>query len=166
MLIPLLLLESTALCFILLLYCVVGIANGAGKFTVFYEKDVQNRAIELGYTTKAKIRMQTVISILVLYLPCFTLVPFMVCFINGAATFGDIFLQSLVILYILGLFDRFFIDWYWVERTKAWLIPETEDLMPYISKKMKVVKWLSTIAGFALIAFIIAIMMSNVIYSA
>ena len=35
---------------------------------------------------------------------------------------------------IEGLFDRFFIDWFWVGKTKAWLIPGTEDLMPYIPK--------------------------------
>lgn len=59
----------------------------------------------------------------------------------------------------MGLFDRLFIDWYWVERTKAWFIPGTEFLMPYIPKKMKVVKWLSTIIGFAIIALILALIM-------
>ena len=37
----LILLESIMLCFILLLSCVIGIANGPERFTVFYEKDVQ-----------------------------------------------------------------------------------------------------------------------------
>ncbi len=157
----LILLEGIVLCFILLIFCVIGISNGPEKFTVFYEKDVQDRAIELGYTTKAQIKKQTIISIIVLYLPCFTLVPLMVCSINGAKEFGEIFFQSLSILYIMGLFDRFFIDWYWVEHTKAWNIPNTEDLKPYIPKKMKIVKWSSTIAGFAIIALIIAIVMSK-----
>lgn len=62
------------LCFILLIFCVIGIANGPEKFTVFYEKYVQDKAIELGYTTKKEIKKQTIISIIVLYLPCFTLV--------------------------------------------------------------------------------------------
>ena len=34
------------------------------------------------------------------------------------------------ILLIVGVFDRLYIDWYWVGRTKAWIIPGTEDLMP------------------------------------
>ena len=76
--------EGIVMCFILLIFCVIGIANGPERFTVFYEKDVQNRAIELGYTTKKEIKKQTIISIIVLYLPCFVLVPFMVCYINGA----------------------------------------------------------------------------------
>lgn len=155
--------EGIALCFILLIFCVIGISNGPEKFTVFYEKDVQDRAIELGYTTKEQIKKQTVISVIVLYLPCFTLVPLMVCSINGAKEFGEIFIQSLLILYIMGLFDRLFIDWYWVEHTKAWNIPNTEDLKPYIPKKMKIVKWIGTIVGFAIISLIIAIVMSKLL---
>lgn len=157
----LIIIEGIVLCFILLIFCVIGIANGPEKFTVFYEKDVQERAIKLGYTTKEIIKKQTIISFLVLYLPCFTLVPYMVCYINGATEFYDIFIQSLLILYIMGLFDRFFIDWYWVEHTKSWYIPKTEDLMPYIPKKMKIVKWFGTIVGFAIISLIIGIVMSN-----
>ncbi len=157
----LIIIEGIALCFILLIFCVIGISNGPEKFTVFYEKDVQDRAIELGYTTKEQIKKQTIISVLVLYLPCFTLVPLMVCSINGAKEFGEIFIQSLSILYIMGLFDRFFIDWYWVEHTKAWNIPNTEDLKPYIPKKIKIVKWVGTIVGFAIISLIIAIVMSK-----
>ena len=159
----LILMEGIVLCFILLIFLVIGIANGPEKFTVFYEKDVQDKAIKLGYTTKKEIKKQTIISIIVLYLPCFILVPYMVCYINGANTFNEIFLQSLLIMYIMGLFDRFFVDWYWVERTKAWDIPNTENLKPYIPKKMKLVKWLGTIIGFAIIALIIALVMSNVI---
>ncbi len=159
----LILLEGIALCFILLIFCVIGIANGPEKFTVFYEKDVQEKAIELGYTTEKQIKKQTIISIIVLYLPCFILVPYMVCYINGAKEFSEIFIQSLLIMYIMGLFDRFFVDWYWVEHTKAWDIPNTEDLKPYIPKKMKMFKWFGTIVGFALIALIIAFIMSNII---
>lgn len=57
----------------------------------------------------------------------------------------------------MGLFDRFFIDWYWVEHTKAWNIPNTEDLKPYIPKKMKIVKWVGTIVGFGIISLLVAI---------
>ena len=91
------------------------------------------------------------------------LVPIMVCYINGAKEFSDIFIESLLILYIMGVFDRFFIDWYWVEHTKAWFIPRTENLMPYIPKKKKILKWLGTIVGFALISLIIAVSMNLII---
>ena len=156
----LILMEGIVLCFILLIFCVIGIANGPEKFTVFYEKDVQ---ISTFVYNEACIKKQTIISIIVLYLPCFVLVPLMVCYINGAKEFSQIFIQSLLIMYIMGLFDRFFVDWYWVEHTKAWDIPDTEELKPYIPKKMKIFKWLGTIVGFAIIALIIALVMSNIV---
>lgn len=42
----LILIEGIVLCFILLIFCVVGIANGPEKLTMFYEKDVQDKAIK------------------------------------------------------------------------------------------------------------------------
>lgn len=52
----LILMEGIVLCFILLMFCVIGIANGPEKFTVFYEKNVQEKAIKLGYTTQKEIK--------------------------------------------------------------------------------------------------------------
>ena len=85
----------------------------------------------------------------------------MVYYINGAKEFAEIFIQSLLIMYIMGIFDRLFIDWYWVEYTKAWNIPNTEELKPYIPKRMKIIKWLGTIIGFAIISLIIALVITK-----
>ena len=61
-----------------------------------------------------------------------------------------------IVLLISGLFDRLFIDGYWVGRTKAWVIPGTEDLMPYIYGKTLIKKWVGTLVGFPALAAIIA----------
>ena len=42
--------------------------------------------------------------------------------VNGVTDFTGGFIQMTIILVIMGLFDKFFIDWYWVGRTKAWII--------------------------------------------
>ena len=68
--------------------------------------------------------------------------------INGATGFCNGFLQMLGILMISGLFDRIFIDWWWVRRTKAWVIPGTEDLRLYIYGKTLIKKWVGTLIGF------------------
>ena len=58
------------------------------------------------------------------------------------------------------VFDRFFIDSYWVGHTKAWSIPGTEDLKQYIPKRTLINKWLIVIAGNPLIAaFLAGVMM-------
>ena len=152
----LVLLEGLVMCLILLLTCVLLIANGPVGGVVFYEPDVQQRVVALGMTTRERIRRRTAVASAALFLPIFVLVPPMVCCINGATAFWDIFWQSTAILWIMGLFDRLFIDWYWVEHTKAWIIPGTEDLMPYIPVKTKIVKWTFTLVGFPVIAAMIA----------
>lgn len=145
-------LEGLAMCFILLIICVIGIANGPVGLVVFYEKDVQDRVVELGLTTKDRIKRNTIISSAALFVPVLFLVPAMVYFINGARGFLNIFWQISTILWIMGLFDRIFIDWYWVGHTKTWLIPGTEDLMPYIQKKTLIGKWMGTIIGYPILA--------------
>ncbi len=152
----LIILEGLVMCLFLLLFCVIGIANGPVGLVVLYEQDVQTRVVELGLTTKEKIKKSFLISSIALFGPQFVLVPLMVYGINGAVGFWDGFWQMTAILVIQGLFDRFFIDWYWVGRTKAWEIPGTEDLKPYIPGKVMLGKWLGTLVLNPLIAAFLA----------
>lgn len=158
----LILMEGMVMCFLLLLTCVIGIANGPVGLVVLYENDVQDRVVELGYTTKEKIKKSLIVSSIALFAPVLFLVPFMVYYINGAIGFWSGFGQMTIILWIMGLFDRIFIDWYWVGHTNAWVIPKTEDLQPYIPTRVVIRKWLFTIIGFPLIAAIIAGIMTLV----
>ncbi len=144
------------MCFLLLLVCVIGIANGPVGLVVLYEKDVQDRVVELGLTTKAKLKKTLIITSLALFIPELVLVPIMVYCLNGAVGFWDAFLQMTAIIWIQGLFDRLFIDWYWVGHTKAWEIVGTEDLKPYIPPKVIIRKWLSTLVAFPLLMALIA----------
>jgi hypothetical protein len=146
--------EGIVMCFVLLIVCVVGISNGPVDMVLLYEDDVQRRAVELGLTTPQTIRKNFILCSLALFVPMFVLPPLMVYGINGATGFWDGFWQMTVILWIQGLFDRFFIDWYWVGHTKAWEIPGTEDLKPYIPTKVLIRKWVSTILLNPLIAAI------------
>ena len=152
----LLFIEGIVMCFVLLMVCVIGTANGPVGLVVFYEDDVQQRVVELGLTTKEKIKKTMLITCVALYAPVLILTPLMVYGINGAVGFWEGFWQMSVILWIMGIFDRFFIDWYWVEKTKAWIIPGTEDLMPYIPKKVLIRKWVGSLVGFPMIAAMIA----------
>lgn len=152
----LLLLEGITMCFWLLLICVVLIKDGAVGGVVFYEDDVKQRVVELGLITEEEIRKRSLVSSLALFAPVLFLVPWLVYHVNGASGFPDAFRQMTMIYLIMNLFDRIFIDWYWVGRTKAWIIPGTEDLMPYIPRKALIRKWLGTCIGFPLLAVIIA----------
>ena len=137
-----LIIEGIVMCFILLIICVVGIANGP--------------VVELGMTTREKIKRISILTMIALFVPMIVLVPLMVYGINGARGFWNGFWQMLVILMISGLFDRIFIDWWWVGHTKAWIIPGTEDLRPYIYGKTLVKKWVGTLVGFPILAAVLA----------
>ena len=156
----LIIIEGLAMCFILLLVCVVGIANGPVGSVYFYEPEVQERVVQLGLTTKAKIRRRYAVAGVCLFVPILVFVPAMVYFINGARGFQELFWQITAVLMIPGLFDRIFIDWYWVGKTQAWLIPGTEDLKPYVPMKTMLGKWIGTLVGYPLIAALAAGLLS------
>ena len=144
--------EGIGACFIILLVCVIGIANGAVGLVHMYEKDVRDRAIELELTTEKKIKRNAALFKLVGMLSLLVYVLVSVYAVNGVRNFLDGFWQISVIMLMEGIFDRLFIDWYWVGKTKAWDIPGTEDLKPYIYGKSLVVKWIVTLVGYPLIA--------------
>ena len=152
----LILMEGVVMCFVLLLTCVIGMADGPVGLVVLYEQDVQDRVVELGYTTKARIRRNFILACIALFVPSLVLPPLMVYGVNGASGFWNPFWQMTIIQWISGLFDRFFIDWYWVGHTKAWLIPGTEDLMPYIPGRVIARKWLGTIFVYPVLSAIMA----------
>ena len=69
----LIIIEGIVMCFVLLTVCTVGIANGPVGLVLLYEEDVQERVVELGLTTKEKIRKNFIISSIALFLPLFVL---------------------------------------------------------------------------------------------
>ena len=152
----LVILEGLVLAFWLLLVCVVCVASGPAAMVSFYEKDVQRRVVDLGLATEESVKKAGTLSMLAVFLPQLTVVPALVWLYNGVNGFWDGFLQLAGIYLIAGLFDRLFIDEWWVCRTKVWIIPGTEDLMPYIPRSIKIKKWIGTIVGFTLLAAVIA----------
>ena len=96
------------------------------------------------------------ISGIALFVPMIIIVPIMVYYINGASDFWSAFWQMTAIFMIGNVFDRLFIDEFWVGHTKAWFIPRTEDLMPYIPVKVKIKKWIGNLIMFPLLSALIA----------
>ncbi|SNU08054.1 hypothetical protein SAMN06297422_11482 [Lachnospiraceae bacterium] len=148
--------EGLILSFWLLLICVVGIANGPVGLVVFYEQDVKDKVVELGLTTTEKIKRISTISSLALFIPQLTVIPVIVYFYNGVNGFWNGFLQLLGIYMIANLFDRLFIDEWWVGQTKSWIIPGTEDLRPYIPTKTKLVKWVGSCIGYSILSAVLS----------
>ena len=155
-----LVLEGIVGCFIVLICLVIGIANGPVNLVSLYEKEVQDRVVELGLITKEKISRNALYFMLFGMLPFFMFILYAVYGINGTRGFMNGFKEICVLLLMEGLFDRLFIDYWWVGKTEAWIIEGTEDLMPYIYGKTLIAKWLSTLVGYPLMALILSYVMS------
>ena len=155
--------EGLGLGVLLYLICAVGIRNGAIGMVHLYDQKVQERVVGLGLTTAGQIRKRG-IWFRSLCLPGY-LIYVLICVygINGARGFLPGFWQGFVILSIMNLIDRFLIDEYWVGHTKAWIIPGTEDLRPYIAAKDKKKKWIMGTVGMAILAAILSGIMALIL---
>ena len=155
--------EGLGLGFLLYLICAIGIRNGAVGMVHLYDRTVQERVAALGLTTAEKIRKRSILF-KSLCLPGYLIYVLLCVYgVNGARGFLPGFWQGFVILSIMNLIDRFLIDDYWVGHTKAWIIPGTEDLRPYITAKDKKQKWIMGTADMACIAAILAGVMAMIL---
>ena len=153
-------LEGLGLGALLILVCALGIRKGAVGMVHLYSPEVQQRCVKLGLTTNERIRRNALIFKAVCVPGYIAYVLVCVYAVNGARGFLAGFWQLLVVLSVMNLIDRFLIDDYWVGHTKAWTIPGTEDLKPYITAKDKQKKWLFGTVGMAVIAAVLAAMMT------
>ena len=157
-------LEGLGLGALLFLVCAVGIRKGAVGMVHLYSPEVQERCATLGLTTHAKIKRNALIFKAVCVPGYIAYVLVCVYAVNGARGCLADFWQLFVILSVMNLIDRFLIDSYWGGRTKAWTIPGTEDLKPYITAKDKAKKWLFGTVGMAVISAALAAIMSVFIH--
>ena len=157
-------LEGIGLGVLLILVCAIGIRKGAVGMVHLYSQEVQERCVTLGLTTHAKIKRNALIFKAVCVPGYIAYVLVCVYALNGARGFLAGFWQMLVLLSVMNLMDRFLVDDFWVGHTKAWTIPETEDLKPYITARDKAKKWLFGTVGMAVISAALAAIMSAFIH--
>ena len=152
-------LEGIGLGVLLILVCAISICKGAVGMVHLYSPEVQDRCVTLGLTTHEKIKRNALIFKAVCVPGYIAYVLVCVYALNGARGFLAGFWQMLVILSVMNLMDRFLVDDFWVGHSKAWTIPGTEDLKPYITAKDKAKKWLFGTVEMAVISAALAAIM-------
>ena len=157
-------LEGLGLGALLVLVCAVGVRKGAVGMVHLYSLAVQQRCVKLGLTSPERIRRNSLLFKAVCVPGYIAYVRGCVYAVNSAKGFVQGFWQLLVILSVMNLIDRFLVDGYWVGHTNAWTIPGTEDLKPYITAKDKQKKWLFGTVGMAVIAALLAAIMTSFIH--
>ena len=156
-------LEGLLLGLLLVVFCALGIRRGAVNMVFLYHADVQERCIENGLITREQINRNRRLFKGLGIPAWFAFVLVSVYVVNGARGFLPGFWQSFAILSIVNLIDRLGIDAWWVGHTRAWIIPGTEDLRPYIDRRDKLGKWLIGTVGFAVFSAVLSGIMALVL---
>ena len=156
-------LEGLGLGVLLVLVCAFGIRKGAVGMVHLYSSAVQQRCVAQGLTTHERIKRNAILFKLCCLPGYIAYVLVLVYAVNGARGFLSGFWQLLVILSVMNLIDRFLIDDWWVGHTKAWTIPGTEDLKPYITAADKRKKWAFGTIGMAAISAVLAGIMALIL---
>lgn len=156
-------LEGLGLSVLLVLVCAAGIRKGAVGMVHLYSPEVQARCVQLGLTSHEKIRKNSLLFKAICVPGYLAYVLVCAYAVNGARGFLEGFWQMLVMLSVMNLIDRFLIDDWWVGHTKAWTIPGTEDLKPYITAADKRKKWAFGTIGMAAISAVLAGIMALIL---
>ena len=152
----------------LMLYCLIftlmvryAVRGGVVDGLYFYPKTVQERAIEIGLTTQEKIKKKRKIFMTEFYIVMLTALVLIIGLWNHVSDFKTAYLQALLFLEIMNIYDGIVIDKIWVGYSKFWLIPGCEDI-PYVQTWMQVLKKRSFLAliwvvGAAIVAGIVVL---------
>ena len=126
-------------CLLFTLMVKLAVRNNAINALYFYPKPVQERALELGLTTKEKVQKSRTIFMTAFYIVMLTALVLIIGLWNGVSDFGTAYLQSVLFLVVMNWYDGIVIDKLWVGYSKLWIIKGTEDI-PYIQTWKQVLK--------------------------
>lgn len=130
----------------LLLYCLLftamvklAVIGGAVNGLYFYPKAVQDRAIELGLTTHETMNRKRKLFMTSFYIVMLAALVLIIGAWNGVTSFGAAYLQALLFLEVMNVYDGIVIDKLWVGHSRFWVLPGLED-MPFVQTWRQVLK--------------------------
>lgn len=122
----------------LILYCALFtfmvwffVRGGAKDGLFFYPKAVQERAYELGISTKEKVQKRQKLFMITFYIVMLTALVLIIGVWNGITGYWAAYIQAVIFLEVMNWFDGIVIDKLWVGHTKFWIIPGCEGI-PYV----------------------------------
>ena len=152
----------------LILYCLlftamvkIAVIGGAVNGLYFYPKAVQERAIELGLISRDAMNRKRKRFMISFYIVMLAALVLIIGVWNGVSNFGTAYLQALLFLEVMNVYDGIVIDKLWVEHSKFWVLPGLEDA-PFVQTWRQVLKKRSMlaliwVAGAALVGSIVVL---------
>ena len=152
----------------LVIYCLIftlmvrfSVRGGAIDGMYFYPKAVQDRAIEIGLTTRETMNRKRKIFMTEFYIVMLVTLVLIIGLWNHISDFKTAYLYALLFLEVMNWYDGIVIDEVWVRYSKFWLLPGCED-MPYVQNIKQMLKkrlflTLVWIIGAAIVAGIVTL---------
>ena len=152
----------------LILYCALftlmvkyAVRGGAIDGLYFYPKTVQDRAIEIGLTDRDTMNRKRKMFMTLFYIVMLAALVLIIAFWNRVRDFRTAYLQALLFMEVMNIYDGIVIDKLWVGYSKFWLLPGCEDLS-YIQTWAQVLKKRSVlaviwVAGAAIVALLVVL---------
>ena len=152
----------------LILYCLLftmmvryAVRGGAIDGLYFYPKIVQERAIEIGLTTKEVMQRKKKIFMTEFYIIMLVALVLIIGVLHRVSDFKTAYLLALLFLEVMNWYDGIVIDKIWVGHSKFWILEGCEEL-PFIQTWNQVLKkrgllTLIWIVGAVIVAEIVAL---------
>ncbi|MBR2088374.1 MAG: hypothetical protein IJ906_14850 [Oscillospiraceae bacterium] len=136
----------------LCLYCLLftamvrfSVIGGAINGLYFYPKAVQERAFEIGLTDRETVKRKRKRFMTAFYIVMLTALVLIVAVWNRVGVFKTAYLQALLFLEVMNIYDGIVIDKLWVGHSKFWILKGTEDI-PFVQTWAQVLKKRSFLA--------------------
>jgi hypothetical protein len=123
-------------------YAVLG---GAVNGLFFYPKAVQERVFEIGLTDRETMYQRRRRFMTLFYVVMLTALVLIIAVWNRVSDFRTAYLQALLFLEVMNIYDGVVIDKLWVGHSRFWILKGTEDL-PFVQTWAQVLKKRSILA--------------------
>ena len=152
----------------LILFCLLftlmvrySVMGGAVNGLFYYPKTVQERAFEIGLSTREEMKKKRKVFMTEFYAVMGIALVLIIAVWNKATDFKTAYIQALLFLEVMNWYDGIIIDKIWVEHSKFWILPGCEDLS-FVQTwkqmfKKRIILTLIWVAGAAVVAGIVVL---------
>ena len=138
------------------------VRGGAINGLYFYPKAVQERAYEIGLTDRETVKKQRKRFMTLFYIVMLSALVLIIGVWNHVNDFKTAYLQALLFLEVMNIYDGVIIDKLWVGHSKFWILKGTEDI-PFVQTWAQVLKKRSFLAliwviGAAIVAGLVVLL--------
>ena len=138
-------LQLCSYCLLFTAVVIYSVKGGAVNGLYFYPKAVQERAFEIGLSDRETMKQKRKRFMTAFYIVMLVALVLIIAVWNRVSDFKTAYLQALLFLEVMNIYDGIVIDKLWVGHSKFWILKGTEDI-PFVQTWLQVLKKRSFLA--------------------